>query len=196
MEVKQRLYDVDDLWQLYCEKADGGLRYELIDGELIEMPGPSTLHGNVAARFGRFLDQFLDDHDLGSATIGSGYYADENRYTVLFPDVAAISYQRAPLPLPDNWRPVMPELAIEVRSRSNTMRELRDKARLYLRLGSELVWIAQPAEQSVEVWRMGSDGSFENDTLHRSDTLSGESILPGLELKLSAVFRQARATNA
>ena len=40
MELKQRLWDIDDVWELYCDRAKDHLRFELIDGELIETSGP------------------------------------------------------------------------------------------------------------------------------------------------------------
>lgn len=192
MEVRQRLFDVDDLWALYCERGGDERRYELIDGEIIEMPGPGGAHGRVAARFTRFLDQFADEHGLGLVTVETGYYAADSRFTVLFPDVAYISNQRAPDPFPDNWIPCMPESAVEIMSPSNSLGELREKARIYLRHGAELVWIAQPAEQSVEVWRRQSDGGLASQTLRLGDCLSGEGVLPGFALELDSLFTAAK----
>lgn len=192
MEVKQRLYDVDELWEIYRQKDNDALSYELIEGVLVEMSAPGGVHGRIAIRLGRFLDEYAEARDLGNVTVETGYHPAGNRYTLLIPDVAFVSHLRAPEPFPEKWIPTMPELAIEIRSSSNTLSELRDKAELYLRYGAELVWIVQPVEQSVEVWRKRADGAFTSRVLRRSDSLSGENVLPGFALDLSRVFRQAR----
>ena len=185
MATQERLYDVHDLWELYCQRADDHMRYELIDGEIIEMSGPGGIHGRIAIRLGRYLDIFAEEKDLGIVTAETGYHPPEDRSTLLLPDVAFASFDRAPDPFPERSVPAMPELAVEIRSPSNTLEELREKAQLYLRLGSKLVWIILPAETSVEVCRPRSSV----ETLGFGDSLSGEDILPGFQLELRRLFQ-------
>ena len=65
---------------------------------------------------------------------------------------------RAPNPFPEEIScPSMPDIAVEIRSPSNTLAELREKAERYLRLGSTLVWIIRPSDSIVEV--LATDGS-------------------------------------
>ena len=40
MAVQQRVYDIDDLWQLVCQPENADNRFELINGELSEMSPP------------------------------------------------------------------------------------------------------------------------------------------------------------
>ena len=151
METKQRLWDIDEVWELYCDRANDHLRFELIDGELIEMSGPGGTHGRIAIRLGRYLDIFAEENNLGIVTGETGYHPPDDRYNLLLPDVAFISFDRAPDPFPDKLVPVMPDLAVEIRSPSNTLAEMREKAQRYLRLGSTLAWIILPNDQKVEV---------------------------------------------
>jgi len=192
MELRQRLYDVDDVWELYCQQRDDHRRYELIDGEIIEMSGPGGVHGRIAVRLGRYLDIFAEDNNLGIVTGESGYHPPDDRHNLLLPDVAFVSKSRAPDPFPERFVPTMPDIAVEILSPSNRPAELREKARRYLRLGATLVWIISPNEATVEVCRLRDagqiDSKMDSEILDRDDVLSGEDVLPGFTLEVRLIF--------
>ena len=184
MELRQRLYDVDDVWELYCQQSDGHRRFELIDGEIIEMSGPGGVHGRIAIRLGRYLDIFAEENKLGIVTGETGYHPTDDRHNLLLPDVAFVSYS----PFPERFVPTMPDIAVEILSPSNTPAELREKARRYLRLGATLVWIISPNESTVEVCRLTDTGEIDSEILGRDDVLSGEDVLPGFSLEARLIF--------
>jgi Uma2 family endonuclease len=184
METQERLLDVDGLWELYCQRENDHLRFELFDGEIIEMPGPGGVHGRIAIRLGHYLLVYADENDSGIVTAETGYHPPSDCYNVLLPDVAFISYDRAPDSFPDKLVPAMPELAVEIKSPSNSMAELREKAQRYFSLGSRLVWIVLPDEKSVEVHRPQEAA----EPLGIGDSLSGEDILPGFKLEIRGLF--------
>ncbi len=187
MEVQQRLYDIDDLWRTVCETGDD-TRYELIEGELIEMVRPGILHGRLAARLGRYLDEFAEDNDLGIVTTDTGYRLPNSRTTVLGPDVAFIFFERVPQVNSEKWAPVMPDLAVEIKSPSNTIAELRRKAAIYLEHGSRLVWIIVPNTKSAEVHRLDASGEIQTEFIGLDGSLAGEAVLPGFSLALRRLF--------
>lgn len=184
METKQRLWDTDDVWELYCDRANDHLRFELFDGELIEMSGPGGVHGRIAIKLGSYLFIFAEENKLGIVTGETGYHPAGDRYNLLLPDVAFISFERAPDPFPDKLVPVMPDIAVEIKSPSNSLAELRDKAQRYMRLGTSLIWIIMPADQSIEIHR----AQTSVETLAIDDTLSGADVLPGFKLELRRLF--------
>ncbi|MCY3796325.1 MAG: Uma2 family endonuclease [Chloroflexi bacterium] len=188
METKQRLYDLDDLWELYCDRSNDHLRFELTDGEIIEMSGPGGVHGQIAIRLGSYMFLFVQEHNLGIVTGETGYHPPGDRYNLLLPDIAFISHNRAPDPFPEKLVPAMPDIAVEIRSPSNTREELREKAERYLLLGTALVWTVLPAEKSVEVCRMNESGETEREMLGPDATLSGENVLPGFSLEARRIF--------
>lgn len=188
MELRERVYDIDDLWALYHKPENEGLRFELIDGVLIEMSAPGGVHGAITINLGFSFRAFCLEQDLGIATAGTGYHPPGDRTTLLVPDVAFISHARAPKPFPKKLVPVMPDLAVEIRSPSNTLAELRDKARLYLDLGASLVWLVLPDDQSVEVCRMNESNEVEREVFGPDATLSGENVLHGFTLNVRSIF--------
>ena len=80
--------------------------------------------------------------------------------------------------------PVFPDLAAEVQSPSNSLRDMRDKADLYLRNGSQLVWLVFPDDKRIEVH--AADGTVT--TLGINDTLTGGDVLPDFTLQLRRIF--------
>ena len=187
MEVKQRLYDIDDLWQIVCD-ADDDKRYELIEGEIFDMAPPGGEHGTLVGEIYYYLRLFDRERLLGMPTVDAGYHPPDDRSTLLSPDVAFTRVERAPKPFPRTWVPLMPDLAVEIKSPSNTLAELRRKAAIYLNHGSQLVWIILPASQSAEVHRLDAPGEIHIDAIQPDGALSGEGVLPGFTLELATLF--------
>ena len=179
MAIQQRPYDVDELWELYSQPEYDQKRLELRDGLLVEISGPGGIHGRIATKLARFLDEYAEAHALGDVTVETGYHPRESRYTLLLPDVAFIGRERAPDPFPEKFIPLMPDIAVEIRSPNNTLKELREKAQIYLRHGAKQLRIVLPAQSAIEFHRPTS----AHETLNFGDSLSGEDVLPGFHLE-------------
>jgi Uma2 family endonuclease len=78
----------------------------------------------------------------------------------------------------------MPDLAVEIKSPDDTVKELREKAAYYLANGARLVWLIYPAKHMVEVYT--PDGDVE--ILVEGDLLTGGDVLPGFSLPVAEVF--------
>lgn len=188
MAVQERVYDVDGFWQFLCQPENANKRFELINGELVEMPAPGEEHGFIASEIAFHIRLFDSDRKLGILTVDAGYYSQEDRSTVLGPDVAFRRADASSPPLQKKWAPTMPDLAVEIKSPSNTLAELRQKAAIYLWRETQLVWIVIPDKQSVEVCRLDDNGDIQTESIGADGALSGEPVLPGFSLKLSALF--------
>lgn len=82
--------------------------------------------------------------------------------------------------------PGAPDLAVEVRSRDNTLADLAVKATEYVASGARLVWIVDPRARRVEVLRPGRPA----ETRSECDLLEGEPVLPGFSLPVSRLFAE------
>lgn len=107
-------------------QPDSGLRYELIDGDLIQKPPTAYDCGIVADNLKYYLNTYIRRHHLGWTTAaGTGFELTFN--TVLGPDGAFITSERAAqargqVPLGQNHKyfPGAPDLAFEILSPLNT----------------------------------------------------------------------------
>ncbi len=190
MAIRERLYTVEDVWQLSQQPENEHKHFYLIKGELFwEMP-PGFLHGRLTVLIARYLSIYAEEHGLGEVTGEVGYFPADDRSSLLGPDVAFIRRQNLPPANHDKFVPNMPDLAVEIQSPSNTLAELRRKAAVYLANGTEIVWLVLPARKSAEVWRAGTDSEPESEFLGQDGSLSGERVLPGFRLELQRLFQR------
>ena len=134
------------------------------------------------------LGNHVVERGLGWVTIEVGYHPPGGRQTVLLPDVAFESKARAaPTPLP-TFAPYMPDLAVEVVSPSQTLAETRRKTTVYLRHGTDMVWLIDPARKTAESWTAAEDGTARSEIIDMEGELSGGAVLPGFTLPLRRLF--------
>jgi Uma2 family endonuclease len=79
---------------------------------------------------------------------------------------------------------IVPDFVTELRSPSDSLRELRAKMREYIEVGVRLGWLIDPSTRSVEVYRPGKDV----ERIENAETVSGDPELPGFLLDLKAVW--------
>jgi Uma2 family endonuclease len=163
-----------------------GNSFELVDGELVEMNMGATSSW-VAGNLHVDLSLFVRQHDLGWVfPEGTSYqcYRDAPR-KVRRPDVSFIRRGRlADEQIPDGHITIPPDLAVEVVSPRDTAYELEAKVGEYLNAGVRQVWVVQPDERSVYVYR--ADGSTVR--MHRAGELDGGDVLPGFRCSLERLF--------
>jgi len=171
---------------LAAHEGDDKRLCELIDGVLVEK-AMGFRESFLAAALVRFLGNFIEASNPGIVTSADGFvrlFVGQVR----IPDVAFISWDRLPgrripdEPIPD----VVPDLVVEVLSRSNTRGEMERKRQDYFTAGTRLMWIAQPKNRTVRVYTSADD--FRE--LVEADTLDGGDVLPGFSLPLSLWFGQ------
>jgi Uma2 family endonuclease len=174
------LMSAEDFFQQYENR-----RAELICGIVEELPMPGAQHGRICIRSGRFLDEFVDCHDLGRV-LGNDTFIKLRRDpdTVRGADVCFISYERLPKgPTPPGYLEVVPELVVEVRSPSDIWTDLIGKVLDYLRAGVTAVVVFNPERQAVAVYRSTGDEHFTLD-----QELTIPDVLPGFSVPVRKFF--------
>ena len=79
---------------------------------------------------------------------------------------------------------LIPDFVIELRSQSDSLTKLQAKMEEYRANGVRLGWLINPQKQQVEIYRVGE----EKEVLQSPTTLSGEDVLSGFTLELSAIW--------
>jgi Uma2 family endonuclease len=204
------LATVEDL--LRINGTEEGL-WELVDGVLVEKTMgyfESRLATVLAYLLSRFLedsvledsvledsvleDSVLEDSVLEGRDLGIVLGADAaSRFAqdlVRIPDVSFVSWSRLPErktprePLPD----LVPDLAVEILSSSNTPQEMDRKLKDYFRTGVGLVWYVDPDDETVRVYTSPERSRL----LKKDDTLDGGAVLPGFSVPIAEWFDKAR----
>ena len=84
----------------------------------------------------------------------------------------------------ETFPPIVPDFIIELRSVSDSLKELQDKMQEYIDNGVKLGWLINPQNKQVEIYR--ANGSKE--ILQNPSNLSGETVLPGFILELNEII--------
>jgi Uma2 family endonuclease len=159
-------------------------RYELDEGELVEMTFPSFLHNRIAKRIIKRLDAFVEAHSLGEVFIPDAGYA-LSEHTLRGPDVSFVREGRLKeFDLLHSRFKGAPDLAVEVVSPSDTARDLPRRVRQYLDAGTSVVWVVYPESKEIHVF--GAKGDVR--VLHEGDDLEAPELLPGFSVAVREIF--------
>ena len=170
----------EDLFSL----PDDGRRYEIIEGELCQMPSPTSAHG-VTIRNLMFL--------LGPVIEVLRGWLLTAPLDVFFPGADPVQPDIVVL-LPDSHASLVvrgiegpPDLLVEVLSPSNRGHDLLTKRALYARAGVREYWIVDPTNRTVQIL------TLDRDAFHTVQVAAGENavispLLGGMAFPLPAVF--------
>lgn len=189
MAIQQGVMTAAEFWDYIARPENADRKLELIDGRIVETV-PTWKHGKSALKIGALLLTFVESADLGDVAVEVDHYKPNDRHNTRRPDISFISKVRLAAIDRDAFVPTMPDLAIEIRSESNTSQEMRDKAEYYLKNGSRLVWWFDSEAQTATVYALAADGDLEMRTLGVDETLDGGAVLPGFALPLSDIFKK------
>jgi len=182
MVVKQ-LVTAEELWAM---PETPGVRYELAEGELSEVPGAGAVHGLIAKRVLKFLDTAAQLGDLGEAFgDGVGYILRRHPDLLRIPDASFVSWARIPdRRIPEGFWTLAPDLAVEIVSPNDRADDINDKLHEYLEAGTRLVWVFWPRRRAVMVYE--PDQPIRE--LGPDEFLEGGDVLPGFRVQVADFF--------
>ena len=131
-------------------------RYEIIDGELIEMaPSPRKKHQIISLNLSYRLLDFVRKHRLGHI-ISAPFDVHLNEKNILQPDILFILQEKEDI-LKEEGVFGSPDLVIEILSPSTTKRDRENKYKIYEKFGIKEYWIVDPDKESIEVYVLEKD---------------------------------------
>jgi len=188
-----RLMTLED----YLSYDDGTeTRYELVNGELVEMPSESDLNNLIALYL---LAKFLQFIPVQQMRRGSEVVVTGSRATVRFPDLIVLSEAGA-LALRGAKRSIIladmppPALVVEVVSpgQTNRDRDYRYKRSEYAARGIEEYWIVDPEQAQVTILTLIA--GFYEEAIFRGDDRLGSTLFPDLDLTAAQVLNPEPAS--
>ena len=161
-------------------------RYELINGELIELAAAANrAHQKAVLNLGGDTNAFVKEFGLGVVHIAPRDVVLPDG-SILQPDLLFISKGRLHI---DTAKEIWgtPDLVAEVLSPSTARRDLTVKRDLYERHGVGEYWLVDTEDMSVTVLLLGERG-YEAVAVYGYDDTLQSPTLPGLGIALSEVF--------
>lgn len=164
-----------------------GAPYQLIEGELVRTPAPSPYHQIISANIFKVIAEFTDNKKAGIALYSpiDVYIDNEN---VFQPDIVFIAKQRRDL-ITDDGIHGAPDLVIEILSPSTAYYDMKKKFKLYERSGVKEYWIVDPEMKSVEIYALGTQGSFTLSAGLTEQGSAASAVLSGFEMSLTQIFQ-------
>jgi Uma2 family endonuclease len=137
----------------YARLPDDGNRYEVIDGEVLVTPAPTTFHQHVLFTLAIALRQYAERHGLGVVLPGVDVLFVSGQF--LRPDIVFV-----PEPVRDGIKlrgiEKAPGLVVEILSPGSASIDRVKKPRRYGDFGVPEYWVVDPDERTVWVWRFVS----------------------------------------
>jgi Uma2 family endonuclease len=159
--------------------------FELVRGEVIELPSPTRPHGVVCINVGYHLSAYLRQRGKGYvAGNDSGVILERDPDTVRGPDVAVYEDAERFEDLHPKYGEVPPRLAVEVLSPNDRADRVLRQINDYMRCGVGLLWVVDPEVRSVTVYKPGQPPVV----VGADQELSGEDVLPGFACRVADLF--------
>jgi Uma2 family endonuclease len=145
------------------------------------MPPPGELHGVCCSKVDRRVGGFVESNHRGEVAVNdTGFISERDPDTVRGADVSFWSKDRLST-IPSGYIEIPPDLAIEVVSPNDHYSWIQKKVRHHLTHGVSLVWVVDPEDRSVTVYRTLQQATI----LYENDTLTGEDVLPGFSCRVA-----------
>ncbi len=158
---------------------------EYVDGEVTQKVSPKARHGML---------QFVLTSKLTRPGVSRAFPETRTTYAgrSLVPDVIAFTWDRVPEDergeIPDDiWVP--PDVAVEIRSPGQSLREQVERCRWYVANGVRVSLLVDPIARTVRVFRpAGESGPLTGD-----DVVEVTDVIPGCAFAVRELFAALRA---
>jgi len=188
VQAATRLMTAEEFCDWVQRPENANRWFELVRGEVIELPAPLKIHGVISMNLGARLWILAQEQGKGYVTGNdSGVILARDPDTVRGPDVAYYEDANTFAELHPKYGEVPPCLAVEILSSSDRYSKITEKVNDYLNAGVELVWLIEPELRSLTVCRAGRQAQV----LKEADELTGEEVLPGFRCRVGDLFLMA-----
>jgi len=158
-------------------------------GQIIIMSPTNSKTSLLNSRLNFLLNTWNYQHKKGFVFDSNGGFTLPDS-SVFAPDVAWVSlkkWQALTEEEKEKFAPICPEFVVELRSKTDVLKTLKEKMVQWIDNGVLLAWLIDPAQKKTHVYRQ--DGSIE--IVEGFDqTLSGEKVLEGFELDLAELIAE------
>jgi Uma2 family endonuclease len=181
----EQLMTAEEFFDWVHRPENDGKHFELERGRAVEVPRPGERHGVVAANLAYILGNHSRQLNRGYlCSHQTGVVWEREPDTVRGPDLFYHAESREYDQLHPKYNDRVPELVVEVLSPTDRPGKVNQRIAQYLGWGVKLVWLVDPEDRSVSVYR--PDRPFR--LLRAEEELDGEDVLPGFRCRLAELF--------
>jgi len=166
-------------------KLPEGAPYQLIGGELVLTPSPTTYHQIISGKLQFQMMGYVIERNLGMVLDApiDVYLSETETYQ---PDIIFIAQERLGIIEHERINGA-PDLVVEILSPATAYYDLRKKFRVYERSGVKEYWIVDPEEKSVEIYLL-EEGKFRLEQQAAGEGQVTSRVLGGFTVSLETIF--------
>jgi Uma2 family endonuclease len=171
----------------YKNLPETGPRYQLIEGDLYMAPAPNRFHQDISRNLEVALAIYLSEHPIG-VLYDAPFDVFLSEIDVFQPDLLIVLNENRGI-LTDAGAQGPPDFVVEVLSAKTRQLDLVHKKKVYARMGIRELWIVDPDQKDVTVYRFDQDATNPAAKLSGREELSSP-LLPGFKIALENLFRR------
>ncbi len=160
-------------------------RYEIVEGELLVTPAPSTRHQGILVRLILRMATFVEAGNLGRVLPAPTDVILANE-SIVQPDLLFVTRGRQGIIDPGGGVNGSPDLVVEILSPSTASRDQVVKRKLYGKYGVREYWIVDPTAHSIEVLTL-EQGGLDTWRVFPAGSSLTSPLLPGLSLSVDDI---------
>ncbi len=178
--TKQKKWTYEEYYRLDDEK-----RYEVLEGELIEMSSPSSEHQIISTNLGATLWNYVHNKRVGKIIAAplDVIFDEQNTFQ---PDIVFISNGNKQI-IQERGIFGPPNLVVEVLSKSTEKKDRRLKFKAYEKFGVKEYWIVDPGKKSMEMFVLEKSGFTLYCSVHNDDPLKSR-VFPDFSVRFSELI--------
>ncbi|MBD2516915.1 Uma2 family endonuclease [Nostoc sp. FACHB-973] len=184
--VKLKIDLSDEQFFQMCQK-NRDYRFErTASGEILIMPPTGSDIGRRNVKITTQLDIWNSESNLGEVFDSSTGFTLPNG-AERSPDASWVKIERWNALTPqqqEKFAPICPDFVVELRSPSDSLKDLQEKMQEYIENGAQLGWLIDRKNKRVEIYCPGKDVEI----LNNPTSLSGENVLPEFMLNLQDIM--------
>ncbi len=166
---------------------DDDRRYELIEGELLLTPAPTSTHQHFITQFGAEIAIYVRNEGLGR-TYDAPFDVILAEDTVVQPDLTFVASERVDEVIDEQGAKGAPDLVVEVLSPSTERRDRIAKRRIYAEKGVEWLIIVDPRPRVVEVFRLQQSGKYLLEAAFGEDDTFQIELFDALTIEMAELW--------
>lgn len=180
-----RLMTADEFYEYVNRPECAHRRFELIRGEVVELPRATHREEEVRDAVVRLLGEYTQRRGKGYvAAADTGLLLARNPDTVRGPDVAVYDDAHTWTESQPKYGQVPPWLAVEILSNLDKVNPVIRKVVELLKAGTGLIWLVDPDHHFVTVFKKDREPVIVEET----GVLSGEGVARHLSIRATDLF--------
>lgn len=181
INTEKKIWNYDEYYKIKDNK-----QYEIVRGELIMVPAPNLDHQEISREI-----EFKIYNHINSLGLGKIFDAPIDMILddkiILQPDLVFVSK--------DNFKILkkrgifgVPQLTIEIISKSSVKMDRHEKYKIYESYGVEEYWIVDPLNKTIEVFKLENKKYELFCFVDEENNILSSSILEGLVIDSKEIF--------